>query len=188
LAPDFIRTERLLQVITALVPEELWPLQRREFSKVYTYSRKAQCLKEFRELYTAAKNASHVDHAWAVKLYEFYLDVAAQAWQLFLKWKSHQGFQGTGLHAIEREGRDIKEVPDGIIFPILASLSVFATKTRSGWKIAPPAQLLDDNLIKAAKTAYMQIAFSNPNTMGKSKPCYSYLQQIATIYKTLLPA
>jgi hypothetical protein len=185
LSEDYIKTERLLQVITALVPAELWPKDK-DFNKAYTYSRKAQCLKEFRELHEAAHDASNVNYADAVKLYEFYLDVAAQAWELHTKWKTHQGFQGTKLRAFRRDDDgSITDVPDGIVFPILASLSVFAKKTSSGWRICPPARFTDDELIKAAKSAYMEIASSNPGTMGKSRPCYVYLEQITSIYKRL---
>lgn len=67
------------------------------------------------------------------------------------------------------------EVPDGIIFPIICSLSVFAVRKKSGWTIAQPDQLTDVELIEAAKTAYMQIADHNPQTMGKKRratlPC-----------------
>lgn len=45
----------------------------------------------------------------------------------------------------------------------------------------PPA-LMDSDLIEAAKQAYMEIAGHNPQTMGKSKACYSTLLQITSIY------
>jgi hypothetical protein len=183
---DYIKTERLLQVITALIPEELWHKNRKgDFNKVYAYSMKAKCLKEFRELYEIAHDKGNPDYEWGKNLYQFYLDIAAEAHELYEKWKSHQGFKGTGLRAIERENREIKEVPDGIIFPIIASLSAFAKKTRSGWTIIPPALFTDEELIGAAKSSYMNIANSNPWNMGKSKACYSALYQITSIFKKL---
>jgi hypothetical protein len=78
------------------------------------------------------------------------------------------------------------EVPDGIVFPILAALAQFATKTKKGWRIQRPEQLDDKELIAAAKRAYMDIANSKPEIMGKSRPCYSALEQITSIYKRLL--
>jgi hypothetical protein len=36
--------------------------------------------------------------------------------------------------------------------------------------------------IDAAAQVYMEIADSNPQTMGKSKACYSALQRITAIY------
>lgn len=181
-ADDYVKTERLLQVITALIPDELWP-KGKEFSKVYAYSAKAKCLREFQELYKKAKDKTAEDHEWAKNLYQFYLDIAAQAWELHEKWKAHSGFEGTGLRSIKRTGRTIVEIPDGIVFPILASLSAFAQKGKTGWRIRVPSILTDDELIRNAKTVYMDIASHNPNVMGKSKSCYASLYQITSIYK-----
>lgn len=184
LSDDYIKTERLLQVITALVPEELWS-EKKEFNKVYSYSMKARCLKDFQELHRKAKDKRDSEHLWAVDLYQFYLDICAQAFQLYEKWKIHQGFKGTGLRSIAREGAEILDVPDGIIFPILASLSAFAKKTRGGWVIEAPALFSDEELIRSAKSVYMDMADHNPQTMGKSKSCYAALYQITSIYKKL---
>ena len=180
---EYVATEKLLQVIAALVPVELSGTG--DINKVYTYSRKAQCLKEFQEVYKSAKDTTSDDHRTAEKLYEFYLDICAQALQLYGKWKTHAGFKGTRLRSIERDGSEIVEIPDGIIFPILASLSAFAKKTPKGWVISPPTQFNEDELIKAAKSSYIEIANSNPQTMGKSKACYSALLQITSLYRRL---
>lgn len=184
LSDDYIKTEKLLQVITALIPKNLWP-ENKEFSKVYTYSMKTKCLKEFQEIYEQAKDDKHSNHIKAVELYQFYLDISAQALELYDKWKTHPGFKGTAIRAIERDGADIKEVPDGIIFPIIASLSAFAKKTKSGWVIEPPPLFTDEELIKAAKSVYMDIAGHNPWNMGKSKSCYAALSQITSIFRRL---
>lgn len=184
LSDDYVKTERLLQVITALIPEALWSKDK-EFNKVYAYSMKAKCLKDFQALYEQAKNDSHPNYAQALALYQFYLDIASEAYELHERWKSHSGFKGTGLRSITRAGSDIVEVPDGIVFPILASLSAFATKKKNKWTVDPPDRFSDDELIKAAKSVYMDIAKSNPNVMGKSKACYAALYQITSIYKKL---
>ena len=184
LSEDFIKTERLLQVITALIPKELWPIGR-EFNKVYTYSQKTKCLKEFQEVHDKAKKSGIKDGQTYADLYQFYLDIVAQALELYDNWKKQQKFIGTRIRAIEREGRKIKEVPDGIIFPILASLSAFAMKKDNTWVIEYPPLFSEKELIKAADSAYKDIANSNPNTMGKSKACYSSLYQITSIYRKL---
>jgi hypothetical protein len=117
---------------------------------------------------------------------QFYLDVAGPAWELYQKWQIHPRFKGTGLRAIERDSRgDIVQVPDGIIFPIIAALSAFALKRRGKWVLVPPD--LDIDLINTAKTLYQQVASSNPSTMGRSRACYSQLYQITSIYKRLMP-
>jgi AIPR protein len=188
LSDDYVSSENLLQVITALIPESLWLKASDGGSpnKVFTYSQRAKCLKDFQETFTKAKNPKDPEHARHKALYQFYLDIAADAYQLHSKWKTHQGFSGTGLRSIEREGRTIVEVPDGIVFPILASLSAFAVKTPQGWAIKPPHQFRDEELIGAAKAAYVEMAEHNPQTMGKTRACYSSLYQITSIYKKLL--
>jgi hypothetical protein len=182
---DYYDTEKLLQVITALIPAELWPKQKEKDDprKVYTYSMKAKCLKEFQTIHEYAKNSDAKGHAQAKELYEFYLDIAPSAQALYEKWKSHPGFAGTGLRAIEREGRKVVDVPDGIVFPILASLSAFARKVKGRWQIVPPQAFSDLEIIHAAKAQYMHVAHSNPWNMGKSQAIYSSLFQITNIYK-----
>ena len=100
--------------------------------------------------------------------------------------RRRSGFSGSGLRSLERDGRKIVEVPDGIVFPILASLSVFAVKASQGWTIKPPREFKDEELIGAAKSVYVEMADHNPQTMGKSRACYSALYQITSIYKKLL--
>ena len=76
-----------------------------------------------------------------------------------------------------------------MIFPILAAHSAFvrqdAAKT---WVLQKPKMFSDIELIEAAKQAYMEIADHNPQTMGKSKACYSTLVRITAIYAKLAQA
>ena len=183
---DYLQTEKLLQVIAALLPPELW-FRSGEVNKVYTYSAKATCLKDFQEIFKRAKDTSDTENEKFQKIYQFYMDIAAEAHVLYERWKSHTKFEGTGLRSIKRgDNGSIEEVPDGIIFPILASLAEFAVQTPKGWKIEVPAQLDDGDLISTAKRAYMEIAKSKPEIMGKTKACYSAIQQITSIYKKLV--
>jgi hypothetical protein len=192
LAEDFARTERLIQVLTALTPDSLWM---RSFenglpNKAYTYSASSKCLKEFQDTFTLAKSEPKPDDTDRMReqrpkakaLYEFYLDIVGQAWELYEKWKAHPGFKGTGLKKIDRDDAyNVINVPDGIIFPILAALSVFAQKhPTKGWRIDVPPDA-DTLLIQAAKQVYMNAASSNPNTMGKSHACYALINMIASI-------
>jgi AIPR protein len=181
---DYVPTEKLLQVIAALLPDDLW-FKPGDVNKVYTYSAKATCLKDFQEIFRKAKEPQSLEDSNYADVYRFYLDMAAPAWELYNRWKQHPKFAGTGLRSIERENGAIKEVPDGIIFPILSALAEFAVKTKSGWKLQTPRHLDDGELIGAAKRAYMEIARSKPEIMGKTKSCYSALQQITAIYKKL---
>jgi hypothetical protein len=187
LSEDYVQTERLLQVITALIPSSLWPkpTESENPNKVYTYSMKAKCLKEFQDIFNKAHDPNNPDYKSAKELYQFYLDIAPQALDLYEKWKSHQGFAGTGIRSITREGREVVEVPDGIIFPIIASLSAFAKKTDRGWRIVAPEVFKDAEIIRAAKSVYQSMASSNPWLMGKNQACYFALYQITSIYRRL---
>jgi hypothetical protein len=180
--------ESYVSKIPTLIPEKLW--HRKDDgvtpNKVFTYSQRAKCLKDFQVIYQGAKDSNHSQHEELAQLYAFYLDVAGQAHTLYEKWKTHQGFRGCGIRAITREGTSIVDIPDGIVFPVLATLSAFAVKTKQGWKIKEPDGFSDDELIEAAVTAYKEMAGHNPQTMGKSRSCYSALYQITSIYRKLL--
>ena len=180
---SYLNTEKLLQVIAALLPAELW-WKSGEPNKVYTYSRKAACLKDFQTIYEAAHDSTASNHDQLARVYGFYLDIAGQAWDLYTEWRSHQVFAGSGLRALVRdESGAIVEVPDGIVFPILASLSEFVIERNGAWEVDIPKQLNDRELMQTAKNAYMEIANSNPNVMGKNKACYTTIQQITSIYR-----
>lgn len=182
---DYYDTEKLLQVIAALTPAEIWPKpkEKDDPKKVYTYSMKAKCLKEFQLVHDAAKNSNSPDHSHSKLLYEFYLDIAPEAHRLYEVWKKHPGFKGTGIRSIERDGQEIVEVPDGIIFPILASLSAFAKKVRGHWRIEAPPLFNDIDIIQAAAAQYKTAGQHNPWNMGKNPAIYSTLYQITNIYK-----
>lgn len=183
---NLVSTEKLLQVLAALLPKDLWWKQG-DYLKTYTYSAKATCLKDFRKIYEAAKDKTDPSHEKMLEVYTYYLEMAGTAWSLYEEWKSHQGFRGTGLRSIERNNMEIVEIPDGIIFPILSALSNFVVKPkRSTWKFQKPVELEDDMLIASAKRAYIDIAKSKPEIMGKSRACYFGLDEITSIYKRLL--
>jgi len=190
LSADYLDTESLLQIITALIPPELWVKEKDGDlpNKTFTYSQKARCLKDFREIYKVVKSPDSKgkqNKKRYEELYQFYLDIAPQAYEIHKKWKTHQGFQGTGLRCIARSGREVTDIPDGIVFPVLASLAVFAKQSNGKWIIDPPSLFSDSEVITAAKTAYQQIANSKPHLMGRSKACYSQIAQVTSIYKRL---
>ncbi len=176
---EFLDTEKLIQVIFALMPEQMMKMldpSADPTNKVFTYSQKTRCLKLFQRL---------VDNG-PVEVYDCCLDLAPTAWTLYQEWKEHQGFKGTRLRSIDRAEGRIVDVPDGVIFPIIAAMSAFVVKAKSGdWKLKRPAQFTDKEMIEAAKQAYIEIANHNPQTMGKSKACYSTLHRITSIFARL---
>jgi AIPR protein len=176
---EFLDTEKLVQVIFALMPAHILALldDRMDGSnKVFAYSQKTRCLKLFQKLVENDTSST----------YRCALGLAPIAWSLYQKWKSHQGFRGTKLRSIQRDGNEIVDVPDGIIFPIVSAHAAFIKESANNkWSLTPPAAFTDAEIIDAAKQAYMEIADSNPQTMGKSKACYSSLLRITSIYARL---
>jgi len=92
------------------------------------------------------------------------------------------------LRSIEREGGKILDVPDGIVFPILGALSAFFVMPGKKWIFKVPSQFDEKELIDAAASAYIEIAGHNPQTMGKSKACYSTLLRLTSMYARLSSA
>lgn len=181
---EFLDTEKLIQVLFALMPAKLFALLEKDAaSKVFAYSQKTRCLKLFQRIVEGRQDDADLD-----AIYAYFLDMAGHAWNLYEKWKAHPQFHGTRLRAIERENGEVVSVPDGIVFPILSAMSAFVTHRRRGWVLQPVEQFDERELIEAAAQVYMEIADHNPQTMGKNKACYSALQRITAIYARLAAA
>lgn len=190
-----VSTEKVLQVITALVPPSLWHREKERSNpvKTYAYSAKAKCLREYQRIYEAAKQGKNSDPNGGPlqkekqeefkRLYRFYVEIAWEAWKLYLHWKKYPIPRIRKEGAVEREGGKVKEVNDGIVFPILAALSVFATNESGKWTITVPEDFSEKELADQAAEAFMEIADSHPWNMGKSPACYSYLYRLTSLFK-----
>ena len=183
---DYLPTEKLLQVLSVLTPPDLLGKDESDV-QVFAYNQKQKCIKEWTRTHEAAHDPSAAGHTAAKALYDFHLDIAPEALRLYLKWKSHPGFKGTGIRAISRNDKGkITDVPDGIVFPILSALAVFAVKPEGQrWQIRPPSSFEDAELIGTAKAAYAEIALHKPHLMGKNRACYTQLRQITNLFKRL---
>jgi hypothetical protein len=176
---DFLDTEKLIQVTFALMPDSTPKPSGISLdlgNKVFAYSQKTRCLKIFQKLADEPET----------EMYKAFIGIAPVAWRLYEHWKKHQSFIGTQIRSVERENGKVTDVPDGIIFPILAAHAAFIYHSAAGWHLNKPEQLSDEELISVAKQTYMDIAGHNPQSMGKSKACYSSLMQITSIYAKLL--
>jgi len=179
---EFLDTEKLIQVLFALMPPKFLEVLGQDASKVFAYSQKTRCLKLFQRVVEGHQSGDQDLDA----IYYYFLGIAGDAWKEYEKWKRHVGFRGTRLRSIERENGEITDVPDGIVFPILSALAIFVTRTkRLGWAMQPVERFDEQELIDAAAQVYMEIAGHNPQTMGKNKACYSALQRITAIYARL---
>jgi hypothetical protein len=173
---EYIDTEKLIQVIFALMPGSLLKSFDEDgdaSNKIFTYSQKNRCLKLFQRLVdVSGKDRESPD------VYQYFLDISGQAWKLYRRWKSHPGFPESRLPLYERENGEVAVVPDGILFPILSAFAAFVDRPGGKWEIIIPEVFDENELIDAAAQAYIEIASRNPQTMGKSKACYSTLLRL----------
>jgi AIPR protein len=179
IAGEYIDTEKLIQVMFALMPGSLlkpFDEDGDASNKVFTYSQKTRCLKLFQRLVDASAKDSEIS-----EIYQYFLDIAGQAWDLYGRWKSHPGFQESRLPMFERENDQVAVIPDGILFPILSAFSAFVDRPGEKWKINIPDIFDENELIDAAAQSYLEIAGRNPQTMGKSKACYSTLFRLTSL-------
>lgn len=179
---NVVDTERVVQVLWALVPDELLSklLGETTPNRTFAYSQKTRCLKLFQRVEESK------DEGVSREIYDFFLKNVGAAWKLYLHWKAHPNFYGTRIRAIDRDDKgNILNVPDGIVIPIIAAYSAFSRKTKDGWLLDPPQSFSEARLIDSATQAYQEIAGHNPGTMGKSKGCYTQLKLITSLYAEL---
>ncbi|SMD31790.1 AIPR protein [Reichenbachiella faecimaris] len=191
LSEDIIRTEKLLQILVTLIPKELWERTKPKthYNKAYAYSMKSKCLKEFADAYEAAKNPEDSKHAELKELYQFYLDLVFDGYNLYQKWKHHQGFIGRNIrNGLKWEGRSIKEVSDGFVFPILAAYSNFITKVNDRWTLMIPSHLDENDLIGFIHQVYSDLSRANPQHMGKTESSYVFMESITRMYRRAIQA
>jgi hypothetical protein len=186
IAAEYLDTEKLIQVMFSLMPGALLKSLGEDddaSNKVFTYSQKTRCLKLFQRLVNASCQERE-----SSDVYQYFLDISGQAWKLYGRWKSHPGFRESRLPMFERENDQVAIVPDGILFPILSAFSAFVDRPGKKWEISIPDVFDEKELIDAAAQAYMEIANSNPQTMGKSKACYSTLFRLTGLCARLARA
>jgi hypothetical protein len=183
---EYIDTEKLIQVVFALMPGALLKSVAEDddaSNKIFAYSQKTRCLKLFQRLVDASGKDSH-----SADIYQYFLDISGQAWKLYGRWKSHHAFRESRLPLFDRENGQVAVVPDGILFPILSAFSAFVDRPGKKWEINIPHVFDENELIDAAAQAYTEIAGRNPQTMGKSKACYSTLLRLTSLCARLARA
>ena len=183
---EFLDTEKLIQVLTALTPQEVeLPSVARNrrtpetLLRVYAYRHRSRCLKDF-------ANVMDEHQKWD-EAYRLFLDIAVDAWKLYNRLKGEQYF--SRLRCVKSEGdaagRKVVAtdgVPDGIVFPILSALSRFVRKDRGRWRIAVPKGFPWETLFRQAYIQETTTAANNPQTMGKDADCYTALHGAIDMY------
>ena len=180
---EFIDTEKLLQIITVLMPPELIGSSPSAHSKLKAYKNKAQCLVDYANAYHDRKEDPD-----AAMRYKFFVEIAPFAWREYHHWRHHRDFEGKrlfeGKKCIKRDKKSRQiTVADGIIFPILGAMSLFVNKGGSDkWTLLKPSLFEDQELIEAA-IEQLRSVDSNPMLMGRTIGIY---ESLLLLPKTLL--
>jgi AIPR protein len=183
----FVDTRLLLQVLWAMMPEELAPEHRRSMeARMRAYKNAAYCLQDFMEIFDIAHRA--VGHKPITdqtsrhneRLYSYFVDMAGPAWAEYLRWHAHEGWNDKRLREplrqVVRGEEGVVRVSDGIIFPILSALSKFVRydSLRRHWKIVYPKVFQDEDMLIAARRQLIQCD-GRPMLMGRSGAAYEAL-------------
>ena len=184
----YVDTRLLLQVLWAMMPEELTPENRRSVeARMRAYKNAAYCLQDFIEIFdsraTDPNNAAR---------YRYFVDMAGPAWSEYQRWHAHEQWNDKRLREPLRQvvrGDDgIIKVSDGIVFPILSALSRFVKKyqLKEGtlkrlpvrtWKIVYPKVFHDEDMLIAARRQLIQCG-GRPMLMGRSGAAYEALMTL----------
>jgi hypothetical protein len=173
----YVDTRLLLQVLWAMMPEELTPENRRTIeARMRAYKNAAYCLQDFVHIVDTRKD----DRGNAAR-YAYFIDMAGVAWQEYERWRSSPYWNDKRLferlrQAVRSEDGGIKEISDGIVFPILSALSRFVKQNpKTGhWNIVYPRVFHDEDMVIAARRQLSQCD-GRPMLMGRSGAAYEAL-------------
>jgi hypothetical protein len=175
----FVDTRLLLQILWAMMPDELAPDHRRSMeARMRAYKNAAYCLQDFMEIYDARRT----DEGNAAR-YNYFFDMAGIGWREYDRWRTHELWNDKRLlerlrQAVRGDDGIIKEISDGIVFPILSALSRFVKRNRAGhWKMAYPKVFQDEDMLIAARRQLKQCD-GRPMLMGRSGAAYEALMTL----------
>jgi hypothetical protein len=171
----FVDTRLLLQILWAMMPQELAPDHRRSMeARMRAYKNAAYCLQDFVEIHD-----NRVTDKNNVARYQYFIDMAGTAWAEYQRWKKLELWNDKHLlerlrQAVRGEDGTIKEVSDGIVFPILSALSRFVKMQKGHWRLVYPKVFQDEDMLIAARRQLSQCG-GRPMLMGRSGAAYEAL-------------
>ena len=182
----YVDTRLLLQVLWAMMPEELTPEHRQSVeARMRAYKNAAYCLQDFVEIF----DTRATDEGNAAR-YRYFVDMAGPAWREYRRWHAHEQWNDKRLREplkqVVRGDEGTIKVSDGIIFPILSALSRFVKKRVSAqgrrllgplWKIEYPKVFHDEDMLIAARRQLIQCG-GRPMLMGRSGAAYEALMTL----------
>lgn len=171
---EFVDTMKLLQILWAMMPENLLPAGKRSVAeaRLKSYKNRAYCLVDFEN---DVINKDTDENAAA--RYRYFVDMAGPAWREYLKWRHHKNWHGQYLRESSRQvvrDDDALTVSDGMIFPILAAVSNFVEKRGRKWAIHVPTFFDEAEMISAARDQ-LTAHGGSPMLMGRDASAYDTL-------------
>ncbi len=187
----YLDSEKLIQVLTAMAPTDL-PLPSAEKRKdktpetiyrVYAYRHRSRCLRDFAHVMDDSAWGPNEDWSLAKT---FFLGMAGDAWKKYNDLRGEQAFSPLKCVRGEEIGgrkRVLSDgVPDGIVFPMLSALSRFAKRGRDNYRLVIPREFPWDIFFQQAMVVHKNVAFHNPQTMGKDAGCYVALHGLMSMF------
>jgi hypothetical protein len=173
----YVDTRLLLQVLWAMMPEDLVPEHRRSTeARMRAYKNAAYCLQDFVNI--VDKRGGDPDDAERLR---YFVEMAGVAWREYLRWHAHEDWNDKRLREplrqVVRGDEGIVRVSDGIIFPILSALSRFVKRKNGHWTIVYPRVFHDEDMIIAARRQLIQCG-GRPMLMGRSGAAYEALMTL----------
>jgi hypothetical protein len=171
---DTIDTERVIQLCAALMPQELVGEDKFISSKLKAYKNKAQCRMDFEKAHDERD-----DDPKQQERYQFYVDIAPHAWREYSSYRIHPAWKGKRLRketkAVKRKPNHETTYADGLVFPMVAALSLFVRKVGGHWTLVKPSVFKDEDLVDAAVEQFREGCNSDPVVMGRSAGAYQSL-------------
>jgi hypothetical protein len=172
---EFVDTVKVLQVLWAMMPEDLLPPGKSSVAqaRLKSYKNRAYCLVDFESDVVAKEDGDPK----AAARYAYFVDMAGVAWQEYLKWRHHEGWNGQRLRESNRQvirSDDAITASDGLIFPIVAAMSNFVTKRGKKWVLSIPPFFDEEEMIVAARDQ-LKSHGGNPMHMGRDSSSYDTL-------------
>ncbi len=187
---QFVDTQRLLQVLWAMMPEHLLPKNNKRRSiadaRLKSYKNRAYCLIDFendvitKDRPTETKE-EETAKAEAKARYDYFVDMAGTGWKEYIKWRHHDGWKGLYLKENTRAIRRTDEghtVADGVVFPILSAMSYFVVQNKSDkWILKTPSFFDESEMLLAARDQ-LSNHNGNPMHMGRDPTIYDALASL----------
>ncbi len=177
---NVVDTRLVLQVLWALMPDELAPKARRSVEqRMRSYKNAAACLDDFIRIYDARETDEN-----SGERYDYFLDMVGPAWTLYKDWRTNPAWENLRLREDAKQVKRNSEgkaekVADGVLFPILSALSKFVRfdEEEERWVYHQP-NVFQDKMMATAARRQLGAHGGKPMHMGRSSAAYEALMMM----------